>query len=587
MPARRRGSIRLWQTELFIAVIVVAILILSGSLSAGVKATLTQTTETSELRNAYALAERLKPEFPLGVDGTRALRDVVAEYRTIYGGGIWVYDKDGALMQSAHDAAPLDAVLESARLKGLAEDASYVTSDLRRNGWIVAAQPLHGRDGSLQGVVVTASSADPSVTILQSVRDRLWVTFWISLAVAGLLGFGFSELIGRRIQAMSDAAAGIAAGDFEQRLPTNLVPSEIQDLAESYNSMAATLGEAFSAIEESRREIAAVVESMAEGVVAIDSAGLLRVITPEAARLLSVEPAEATGTPAADTIADAGVLEVVREGLGGASATRTVTLDARAVRLHCTPLLDTAGAVDGAVLLLSDVTERQRLEDAQRRFVADASHEMRTPIAALKGMLELLLDGAKDRPEVRDEFLQTMQAEVERLGRLVADLLTLARLEAGSLQLSPAPEYVEDLFADVTGVMRTLAEQAGVSLEMAIPDGELKVMADRDRVVQVLLSFTDNALKHSPEGTRIHLEAHGDGDRVRLSVTDEGPGIELDQIDRVFERFYRADTSRAGGTGTGLGLAIAKEIVEAHGATIDVRSAVGGGTTFSFTLARA
>ncbi len=458
---------------------------------------------------------------------------------------------------------------------------------LRRGGWIVAGQPLIGRDGSLQGAVVTASAADPSVAILQGVRDRLWVTFWISLAVAGLLGYGFSELIGRRIQAMSDAAAGIAAGDFAQRLPTSLVPAEIKDLAESYNSMAATLGEAFASIEENRRQIAAVVESMAEGVLSIDSAGVLRVINPEAARLLGVMAEEVTGAPVESAL-PADVLALAREGLAGESVTRTVTLGQRAVRLHCTPLLEDTGAVDGAVLLLADVTERQRLEEAQRRFVADASHEMRTPIAALKGMLELLMDGAKDRPTVRDEFLGTMQAEVERLGRLVGDLLTLARLEAGSLTLALSPHHVADLFADVTGVMRTLAERSGVELTVELADDDLRVLADRDRVVQVLLSFTDNALKHSPGGTRVHLSASAAGkDRVRLSVTDEGPGIAPDEIERVFERFYRADQSRAGSGGTGLGLAIAKEMIEAHGSRIEVTSSPGAGTTFAFELPRA
>ncbi|MHB8706899.1 MAG: sensor histidine kinase [Coriobacteriia bacterium] len=584
MPAGRRGSIRLWQTELFVVVIVVAMLILSGSLSAGLTATLSRMTETNELRNASALAQRLRSEFPLDVSGTRQVRDVVAEYRDIYGGGIWVYDAEGVLLESSFDSAPLDAILESARIRGLGDAAPYATSDLRPNGWIVAAQPLLGSDDSLQGVVITASPADASAAILKAVRDRLWVTFWVSLAVAGMLGFGFSELIARRIRAMSDAAAAIMGGDFEQRLPMTLVPNEIQDLAASYNSMAAKLGEAFSEIEENRRQIAAVVESMAEGVMAIDSGGVVRVINPEAARLLAVDGSATPGTPVNELATGTDVLEIVRQGLAGESATRTVTLGACVVRLHCTPLRDGAGQVDGAVLLLADVTEAHRIEDAQRRFVADASHEMRTPIAALKGMLELLVDGAKEKPAVRDDFLVTMQAEVDRLGRLVADLLTLARLEAGSLQLEPAPEYVADLFADVTGVMRTLAEQVGVALVVELPDDEIRVLADRDRAVQVLLSFTDNALKHSSAGDVIHLRATREDNGVRLAVTDEGTGIEPEEIARVFERFYRADSARAGGSGTGLGLAIAKEIVDAHGSHIEVTSQSGAGTTFAFTL---
>jgi signal transduction histidine kinase len=466
VPSRPRGSIRLWQTGLFIIVIVVAMLVLSGTLSAGLTATLTRMAETTELRNASALAQRLAPDFPLAAGGTTRVGAVVAEYRGIYGGGIWVYDGEGTLLEQAHDAGPVEAVLQTARDAVLDGRASYAVSDLRVGGWVVASKPVPGPDGALEGVVVTASSVDSAVAILTATRDRLWVAFWVSLAIAGLLGFGFSELIGRRIRAMSAAAAAMAAGDFEQRISPGLVPDEVEELAVSYNAMAATLGEAF---------------------------------------------------------------------------------------------------------------------EAQRRFVADASHEMRTPIAALKGMLELLVDGAKDVPEVRDDFMRTMQFEVDRLGRLVADLLTLAQLEAGSLRVAPAPESAAELFGGVAGVLQPLAEQAGVRLSVEIREVDLRVLADRDRIVQVLLSFTDNAIKHSPPGATVRLIAERHGTAVRLEVTDEGSGIAADELARVFERFYRSDSARAGG-GAGLGLAIAKEIVEAHGSTIDVRSAPGEGTTFGFEL---
>jgi two-component system phosphate regulon sensor histidine kinase PhoR len=208
---------------------------------------------------------------------------------------------------------------------------------------------------------------------------------------------------------------------------------------------------------------------------------------------------------------------------------------------------------------------------------------MRTPVAALKGMLELLVDGAQDVPEVRDDFMRTMQVEVDRLGRLVADLLTLAQLEAGSLRVAPAPESAAELLEGVARVMTTLAEQAGVTLSVEVPDTDLRVLADRDRIAQVLLSFTDNALKHSPTGATVHLSAQRRDGSVRLEVADEGVGIDADELSRVFERFYRSDAARAGG-GAGLGLAIAKEIVEAHGSTIDVTSTPGSGTTFGFEL---
>lgn len=583
MANRRRGSIRLWQTELFIVVIMVAILILSGSLSAGLSATLTRMTETSELRNASALAARLEASLPLGVGGTAEVREAVREYRDIYGGGIWVYGPDGQLLDSAFDAAPTDAELESALLWAVDSNAPYVVSDLRTNGWIIASHPIGGDGRSPEGVVITASSADQPAAILRSVRDRMWVTFWASLVVAGLLGYGFSALISRRIKAMSEAAAAIAAGDFKQRLSAGLVPDEIQDLAESYNRMAENLGEAFGELQEGRRQIAAVVESMAEGVLAFGSDGIAHVINPEALRLLDVSASDAQGTTVERLTDEPRIRSAVRAAFRGDRAVETVTLGEHVALVHATPLLDPDGTVDGAVLLLSDVTDRHRMEAAQRRFVADASHELRTPIAAIKGMLELLDDSAKHVPEVRDDFIHTMQLEADRLGRLVSDLLTLARLEAGNLKLEPAPASVAEMLDDVAHVMCGLAEQAGVTLDVGAPESEVQVIADRDRIVQVLLSFTDNAIKHSPAGSVVRMRAEAFGDRVRLSVADEGPGIPEDEVDRVFERFYRADSSR-GGTGTGLGLAIAKEIVEAHGAAIGVTSAPGDGTVFWFEL---
>jgi PAS domain S-box-containing protein len=569
---------------LFIAVIVVAILILSGSISAGLKSTLAEMAATNELRNASALARRFEPEFPITLESLHRIRTIADEYRGIYGSSIWVYDADGTLLESSNVDGPADAVLEAARLGGLSDNGVHTQVDFRSGGWVVAAEPLHGDNAVPEGVVVTASPVKDSLAILDAVQYRLWIAFWASLIVAGLLGFAFSEFIGRRIRAMSQAAVAIAAGDFEQRLPTGFIPDEVYDLAESYNSMAIKLGEAFGEIRESQRQIAAVVESMAEGVVAFDATGAIHVINPEALRLLGPADRELVGAAATEITDERAVLDVVTAGLAGDHAVDTVTLGSCTVLLHCTPVLDPDGIVNGAVLLLSDVTEQRRIHDAQRRFVADASHEMRTPIAALKGMLELLADGAIEDPEVGSDFIRTMQIETERLGRLVADLLTLAQLEAGSLQLGIRPERASELLGNVASLMQTLAEPAGVELVVVLEDEGLQVLADRDKIVQVLLSFTDNALKHSPSGSQVLLKASRSGDTVMLEVSDEGSGIEHEKLPRVFERFYRADAARSGGGGTGLGLAIAKEIIEAHGSSIDVRSEPGSGTTFAFGL---
>ena len=580
---RVRASVRLWQTELFITVIVVAILILSASLTQGLQRTLTDAGTASQLRNASALASQLSEQFPMTPSSLQRIRSQVSSYHTIYGDSVWVYATDGRIITSAVTATPPSDILEAARIQGLADNPPYSSMSLKGDGYVVAGKAIYQPSGERVGTVVVSGSVDAAMAVLEAVRSRLWVTFWVALIVAGALGFAFSEFIGRRIRGMSEAAASIAAGDFSQRLPTGWLPDEIHDLAISYNRMASKLGEAFTAVRQRESEIVAVVESLAEGVIAFDSAGTVRVINPGARRLLSDPDIDLTGAAASVITSDPAVLDAIAEALAGNAATAVTQLGPRTVLLHSTPLLDATDQASGAVLLLSDITEQKRLDDAQRRFVANASHEMRTPIAAIKGLLELLEDGAKDDPSVRDDFIGTMQLEVDRLGRLVADLLTLAQLEAGTFALEVEPESAESLLGRVCGVMRALAERAGVQLAVELPQGDLMVMADRDRIVQVLLGFADNALKHSKPGMRIELRARRSGTGAVLEVADQGPGIAPDDVERIFDRFYRVDEARSS-RGAGLGLAIAKEIAEAHGTAVTVCETPGGGATFGLEL---
>ncbi len=584
---RRRPSVRLWQTELFIVVIVVAILILSGSLTRGLQRTLKQMGEDQQLRNASSLASSISQQFPLTVESRARLREDVRTFRQIYGDNVWVFDRDGSLIDAAYSQSPPEAVLEEARLEGLADSPPYASMNLKPGGFAVAGKAIYDADQRRAGSVVLAQPVDASLAVLNAVRNRLWVAFWVSLIVAGLLGVAFSEVIGRRVRMMSKAATAIANGDFDQRLPTGLVPDEVHELAEAYNLMAQRLGEAFSALREREQEIAAVVESMAEGVLAFDPDGIVRVVNPEAARLLEVDPADAVGRAAEDLCHQEVFVELLHQGLSGAAASDIAAFGDRTVLLHSTPIPGDENEPVGAVLILSDVTEQKRLEEAQRRFVANASHEMRTPIAALKGLLELLTGGAKEDPQVLDDFLKTAQLEVDRLGRLVEDMLTLAQFEAGTVVLHQEVHPVAEMLGEVAAVMHPLAQRGQVTLAVSLPDGDAEVVCDRHRIVQVLLGFVDNALKHTARGGHVTLAAELRGDSVFLSVADDGVGIDPEAIPRLFDRFYRADEARAAPKGTGLGLAIAKEILEAHGGSIAVESELGKGAMFGFELPRA
>lgn len=581
-----RISVRLWQTALFVTVIVVAAAILSLSVLTGLRDTMLQTERRDIAADSSAMADALASSFPVTVERLYDIRADSARLADIVGATVWVFALDTAPVHVEGSLAVPAEELDRARLAGLTDAEPYVTVDFGDAGHALAGRAIMSEEGRRVGVVVVGRSTDGSSEILDAARQRLWGAMWVALAVAGLLGLAFSEIISRRVRDLTRAADAIADGDFDQRLPQGFVPDEIRGLAGVFNRMAEQLGEVFDALREREREIATVVESLAEGVIAVDEGGLVRILNPAAERIMKMRAEDLLGRPVSEGILEPKLLEVVGRGMAGATVVDTVGLGERHLMLHCAPT-GRGERAEGAVLLLHDVTEQVRAAEAQRRFIANASHEMRTPIAAMKGFLELLDGGAKEDLVTRDEFLATMQSEVERLSRLVADLFTLAQFDAGRLAFDIRPHCVGGLLDSAAAIMRPLVAGAGMKLEVAPGLEDVEVMCDRDRIVQVLIGFVDNAIQHTGEGDTIWLDARPHGQAVTLEVRDTGPGIPAREIPQLFERFFRgAKVTGQGRHGAGLGLAIAREIVEGHGSVIEVESPPGTGATFKFDLPR-
>ncbi|MDP2183759.1 MAG: ATP-binding protein [Actinomycetota bacterium] len=581
-----RISIRLWQTALFVIVIVVATAILSVSVLTGLRDTLLEIERRGIASDASVLTGVLAPDFPLTVERLYDIRAQSDRLAGVLGDTIWVFELDGDPVHVQGSLSVPAEEIERARLAGLTDAEPYVFVSLGDGGRALAGQAVLSDEDRRVGVVVVARSTDTSSETLDAAWRRLWGSLWIALVVAGLLGLAFSDIISRRVRMLSRAANAIADGDFEQRLPQGFVPDEVRGLAGVFNRMAEQLGEVFDALKEREREIVTVVESLAEGVIAVDGIGIVRIINPAAEHILKMRAEDLLGQVVSDVILERKLLAVVERGLAGDTAVDTVRLGERHVMLHCAPTGQGESA-EGAVLLLHDVTEEVLAAEAQRRFIANASHEMRTPIAAMKGFLELLDGGAKDDLVTRDEFLSTMQSEVERLSRLVADLFTLAQIDAGRMQFDIRPHNVGGLLDSAAAIMQPLASAADVTLDIAPGLENVDVWCDRDQIVQVLIGFVDNAIKHSGRGDTISLDARPHDDRVTLEVRDTGPGIPAEEIPRLFERFYRGEkVATVGRRGAGLGLAIAREIVEGHGSVIGVESRSGEGARFRFDLSR-
>ncbi|HET9015398.1 MAG TPA: ATP-binding protein [Thermomicrobiaceae bacterium] len=393
----------------------------------------------------------------------------------------------------------------------------------------------------------------------------------------------------RRLHDLVEAARRLAVGELSPSIDRD-GPGDLGDLAGAIYDLASTLRGHLRAVETERERLAAVLTHMGDGVVIAGSAGDVRLFNPAAASLLELD---AAGSGRAVTLArDPELIAVVRDALAGrAEESRPPLLELgpfgrrRAIQVLATRLPDDEDGKARVLLILQDVTRLRQSEGARRDLITNVSHELRTPIAALKALVETLEAGALDDPEVAAEFLSRMHVEVDGLAELLEELLELARVESGRLAIRLVRLDLGPVITAAVERLTPLATRQGLSLAASIAPDLPPVLADPGRMEQIVVNLVHNAVKFTAPGGRITVTLARAGDGVRLAVADTGVGISPDALERVFERFYKADRARSGGTGSGLGLAIAKHLVQAQGGRIWAESpGEGQGSTFIVTL---
>jgi signal transduction histidine kinase len=399
----------------------------------------------------------------------------------------------------------------------------------------------------------------------------------LALFLATLAGIGIARLLGARIRSLAGTAKTLASGDLSARAPDH-APQELTSLGTSLNAMASRLEGLVAETVGDRDRARALVASLAEGVLAVSERREVTVANAAAQRLLGL-PSGAESLTLGEL--PQAVQDVVEAGLAadGVEVTTEATLPGGIeALLGVAPLAKGAGVV----LTMRDVTAERQLARARRDLIANVSHELKTPLTAVKGFMELLENEGLGE-ERRREFLGLMSQEVGRLERLVAEQLELARLDAGALTLVREPVDLGELASEIAASRRLLAEREGVELVASLPGLEVMVDADAARVEQILLILLDNAIRHTPAGGKIIVGVGRDAGYGTVSVRDTGTGISQDSQQFVFDRFYQADLSREG-QGLGLGLAIARGLADAHGGSIEVRSTPQVGSVFTVRL---
>jgi two-component system phosphate regulon sensor histidine kinase PhoR len=411
---------------------------------------------------------------------------------------------------------------------------------------------------------------------------QLGIALAIGLLAAGVLGARLARGLVEPVDELTRVAERMSAGDLTQTVRPR-GPDEIGRLGEMFNRMADRLSTTITTLSSERKKLAAVVAGMTDGVVAADRSGEVILANRAATELLRWPEGGAAPRRVPWPRLRAIIDDAATHGRICAEELPPAETGNRLIEAHCAPITGDAGQPVGAVAVLRDVTDLRRLERARRELTANVSHELRTPLTSIKGFAETLLAGAmRDETSCR-RFLEIIDQESNRLVKLVDDLLDLSRLESKRLSLEMGQVRVRDLVTDTVAKMKPLA--GGRALELRQVESDVTVLADRDRLAQVLTNLVDNAIKFTTNDGRIAVGWRALNGEVEVTVADDGPGISPADLPHVFERFYKADRSRAAlPGGTGLGLAITKHIVEAHGGRIRVASASGSGTTFAFTL---
>jgi two-component system phosphate regulon sensor histidine kinase PhoR len=409
-------------------------------------------------------------------------------------------------------------------------------------------------------------------------REALWSGF-IALAVAIPIAAWAASRISVRLQRVVAFARRIADGDLNARLGQR-EDDELSGMEEALNQTAERLGQSFAEIESRRQELAAMLDSMQEAVVAITHEGFVRWSNAVMQRIAGTQIRP--GRPLVHSVRDPEVLACVRSALekrevrfGRASS----LVPGRIFEINATPLPS-----GGALVVLHDVTRIEAAEKSRRDFIANVSHELRTPLTSIQGYVETLVEDPNPQRETTREFLAVILKNATRMNRLTEDLLALASVESPDYKVTPQTILASALVCDAIESLGGVIVDSEVELEYAGAPDEL-VMADPDAMNQVFGNLIENALKYASSGKRICVGARLLESEVQFTVQDFGPGIAFEHIERIFERFYRIDKARSRESGgTGLGLAIVQHIVQAHGGRIWAESELGAGVQFHFTL---
>ncbi|MFQ6083910.1 MAG: two-component system histidine kinase PnpS [Candidatus Aminicenantia bacterium] len=522
---------------------------------------------------------------------TQAIQSSVVELSTQIGARITVIDSEGkVLADSDEDPAKMENHKNRPEIKdALANQTgqSIRFSQTIKIDMMYVAVPIV-RKSKVWRVIRLALP----LTEVKEKMANIYKIIIYSLLIGGLISLALGALVGRYFSSplseMKSFAQKIIQGDLNQKIRIKS-KDEIGQLAESLNEMSDQLEKKIEAIIEDKNKMEAILSSMREGVIVIDKNENIVLLNSSLARMLELRSEKFMGRPFWEIIPNNEINSFLKQALekknslsGQVSILKPKT---RNIQIQTAPITDRQGRLLGLVGVFHDITELKKLEKARSEFMANVSHELKTPITSIIGFVETLRNGAINDLKKRDEFLDIIYSHSQRLINLVNDILSLSRIESREIKMNLQPVSVKEIIENIRTLYRDKIESKKQSFQMNIPSELSPVLADPERIAQAFSNLIDNAIKFTPEKGKIMVKAQEIDNFIRIDVSDTGIGIAEEHLPRIFERFYRVDKARSREMGgTGLGLAIVKHIVQAHQGKTTVKSQPEKGSTFSVFL---
>ncbi|MBB2481261.1 PAS domain S-box protein [Bacillus sp. APMAM] len=420
---------------------------------------------------------------------------------------------------------------------------------------------------------------------------KLWISLGLAMGVtlilSSIIGIKLAKGISRPIEDIIHVARKLSENDYSSRVRLK-TSGEIRELSHAINVLAISLQKQMNEIRENQQRLTGVLTNMVSGVMLIHPNGRIALVNPAMEQIIGAKASDLTGKLHIEAGKSFGLSQLIERSLKlGIKIHEEVSIyfpKERILDAHFAPLLGVDGDINGVITVLHDITDIRRLEKMRSEFVANVSHELKTPVTSVKGFAETLLDGAMYDEKLCRSFLQIIYDESDRLHRLIADILHLSKIEQHQLPLHPEIINIVDV---INETVETLQEEVSKKdIDIKLPDTkELYMEAEKDRIRQIILNLVANAITYTPEHGMIEINVEEKDSDVKLIVKDTGIGISEKDLPRIFERFYRVDKARSRNSGgTGLGLAIVKHLVESHRGVIEVESQEGKGTQFTITL---